>query len=76
MVCTDSEQLGRLATVWEYARHAAGSAATVCLVAPDPAGGYERDSVQYDLGQATMSISSTTWSTAAAGSAFRPAPQA
>jgi nitroreductase len=56
VVCTDPGQLGRLATVWEYARHVAGSAATVCLVAPDPAGGYERDSVQYDLGQATMSI--------------------
>jgi nitroreductase len=56
VACTDRQQLERLATVWEYARHVAGSAATVCLVAPEPAAGYERDSVHYDLGQATMSI--------------------
>jgi nitroreductase len=56
VVCTDREQLVQLATVWQYARHVASSAATICLVAPQPAEGYERDSVHYDLGQATMSI--------------------
>jgi nitroreductase len=56
VVCTDREQLQALSKVWQYARHVATSAATICLVAPQAEGGYERDSIQYDLGQATMSI--------------------
>ena len=56
VVCTDREQLIELANVWRGARHVATSAATVALVAPitdDPA---ERASIDYDLGQATMSL--------------------
>jgi nitroreductase len=56
VVCTDREQLARLATVWQHADHVASSAATICLVAPVPGEGYQRDSIHYDLGQATMSI--------------------
>jgi nitroreductase len=56
VVCTDREQLEALSKVWRYARHVATSAATICLVAPRSEGGYERDSIHYDLGQATMSI--------------------
>ena len=56
VVCTDREQLQALSKVWQWARHVATSAATICLVAPRAEGGYERDSIQYDLGQATMSI--------------------
>ena len=32
------------------------SAATICLVAPRSEDGYERDLIQYDLGQATMAM--------------------
>jgi nitroreductase len=56
VVCTDREQLAQLAKVWRGARHVAGSAATIALVAPVPGDARTRDLVQYDLGQATMSI--------------------
>jgi nitroreductase len=56
VVCTDREQLVQLATVWRGARHVAGSAATIALIAPDPDDARSRESIQYDLGQATMSI--------------------
>jgi nitroreductase len=56
VVCTDREQLARLATVWRGARHVAGSAATIALIAPNPDDVRSRELIQYDLGQATMSI--------------------
>jgi nitroreductase len=56
VVCTDREQLRELSTVWRGAGHVASSAATICLVAPRSDGQHERESIQYDLGQATMSI--------------------
>ena len=56
VLCTDREQLAQLATVWRGARHVAGSAATIALVAPNPDDDRSRDLIQYDLGQATMSI--------------------
>jgi nitroreductase len=56
VVCTDREQLQALSKVWQWARHVASSAATVCLVAPSAGDERERASIQYDLGQATMSI--------------------
>jgi nitroreductase len=56
VVCTDREQLAQLAKVWRAAGHVAGSAATIALVAPTPGDARTRDLVQYDLGQATMSI--------------------
>jgi nitroreductase len=56
VVCTDREQLTQLAKVWRGARHVAGSAATIALVAPTPGDARARDLIQYDLGQATMSI--------------------
>ena len=56
VVCTDREQLQALARVWQGARQVAASAATVALVAPDAAERRARDLVQYDLGQATMSM--------------------
>lgn len=54
VVCTDRDQLQDLARVWRGAGHVARSAATIALVAPTE--GHARESVQYDLGQATMSI--------------------
>ena len=56
VVCTDRHQLGQLARVWRSAGHVARSAATIALVAPVPDDVRGRDLVQYDLGQATMSI--------------------
>ena len=56
VVCTDREQLAQLARVWRSAGHVARSAATIALVAPLTDDARARDLVQYDLGQATMSI--------------------
>ena len=56
IVCTDPEQLTELARVWRSAGHVARSAATIALVAPIPEDARTRDLVQYDPGQATMSI--------------------
>lgn len=56
VVCTDRGQLVELANVWRGAGHVATSAATIALVAPvtdDPA---RRASIDYDLGQVTMSL--------------------
>jgi len=56
VVCTDPEQLAQLAGVWRGARHVAGSAATIALVAPRAEDARTRELIQFDLGQATMSI--------------------
>ncbi|HEX7995776.1 MAG TPA: nitroreductase [Streptosporangiaceae bacterium] len=54
VVVTDRDQLSRLAGVWIGGKHIAGSAATIALITP--ADEAARGSVQFDLGQATMSI--------------------
>lgn len=56
VVCTDRDQLEALAGVWQSAGHVAESAATIALVAPGAESPRARESIQYDLGQATMSI--------------------
>ncbi|HEV3494834.1 MAG TPA: nitroreductase family protein [Actinomycetes bacterium] len=56
VVCTDREQLTQLARVWRGAGHVARSAATIALVAPNPDDARSRDLIQYDLGQATISV--------------------
>jgi nitroreductase len=56
IVCTDREQLAQLAGVGPAARHVAGSAAAIALVAPRSDDTRMRDLVQFDLGQATMSM--------------------
>lgn len=55
VVVTERDQLERLAQVWRGAGHVAGSAATIALIAPAH-DDERRDWVQYDLGQATLSI--------------------
>ena len=52
----ERERLVQLARVWQGAGPVAHSAATIALVAPLPQGERQRDRLQYDLGQATMSI--------------------
>jgi nitroreductase len=56
VVVTDRERLRELAGVWRWARHVAASAATIALVMPASDDRDERDTLQYDLGQVTMSI--------------------
>jgi nitroreductase len=56
IVCTDREQLQDLARVWRGAGHVARSAATIAIVAPRSDDQWTRESIQYDLGQATMDI--------------------
>ena len=56
VVCTDPEQLAQLAKVWRSGGHVARSAATIALIAPNAQDARSRDLVQYDMGQATMSI--------------------
>ena len=56
VVVTDRAQLTELAKVWQGARHVAGSAATLAVIAPTPNDEREQQLLQYDLGQATMSL--------------------
>ena len=56
VVVTDRERLERLSGVWRGAGHVADSAATIALIAPDADEQATRESIQYDLGQLTMSI--------------------
>jgi nitroreductase len=56
VVVTDKSQLERLSHVWRGARHLAGSAATIALIAPDEGEAMTRESIQYDLGQVTMAM--------------------
>ena len=56
VACTDRETLRHLAETWRGAGHVAGSAATVVLVAPIPEDQRARDWIEYDMGQATMSM--------------------
>ncbi len=54
VLVTDPDQLKQLATVWIGAGHVAGSAATIALIAD--ADSHDKGRVQFDLGQAAMSI--------------------
>lgn len=56
VVATDRGQLNDLSRVWRGAGHVARSAATIALVAPNADDPRVRESIQYDLGQVTMSI--------------------
>jgi nitroreductase len=50
------DQLLQLSHVWRGAGHVAHSAATIALIAPLPEADRHKDRLQYDLGQATMSM--------------------
>jgi nitroreductase len=56
VVVTERGRLEELAKTWRWARHVAGSAATIALVMPATEDRDRRDTLHYDLGQATMSI--------------------
>ena len=50
------DQLEKLSHVWRGAGHVAHAAAAIALIATLPADERQRNRLQYDLGQATMSI--------------------
>src|SRR5262245_46837819 len=56
VVVTERRRLQELAQVWQFGGHVATSAATVALVAPEASDAHTRESIQFDLGQAAMSI--------------------
>lgn len=56
IVVTDRAQLEELSKCWRGAGHVARSTATIAMLAPMSDDSRERESIQYDLGQATMSI--------------------
>ena len=56
VVVTDRAQLERLSGVWRGARHVAGAAAAIAIVAPQPQDARQANLLQFDLGQATMAI--------------------
>ena len=56
VVVTDRDRLRELSSIWRYAAHVGTSAATIALVTPVSDDRDERDTFQYDIGQATMSI--------------------
>lgn len=56
VLVTGRERLQELAKVWRGADHVAGAAAAIALVAPIEAEDWRRDAVQFDLGQAAMSM--------------------
>jgi nitroreductase len=56
VVVSRKQDLEALTKVWRGAWHAAGSAVVVALVGPDVDDQWNRDRLQYDLGQVTMSM--------------------
>jgi nitroreductase len=56
VVVTDRDDLRELSRAWRYAAHVGTSATTIVLVIPASSDRDERDTLWYDLGQATMSI--------------------
>jgi nitroreductase len=56
VLVTERGRLSDLAKVWQGAGHVARSAATVALVAPSQQEPRQREILEYDLGQATMSL--------------------
>lgn len=56
VVVIERERLRDLARTWRYAAHVATSAATIALCIPGSEDRDDRETFQYDLGQATMSM--------------------
>ncbi len=68
VVCTNRSQLSELTGVWQGAKHIAGAAAAVAVIVEDLDDGRTRETMQYDLGQLTMSMMvwRRIWASAAA----------
>jgi nitroreductase len=56
VLCTEREQFQELSKVWRGGWHVAGSAATIALLVPMADDEGTRRSIEFDLGQATVSM--------------------
>ena len=56
VLVTDRHRLVELAEVWQGAKHVAGAAAAIAIVAPQPQDDRQSALLQYDLGQATYAM--------------------
>ncbi len=56
VVVMDRARLVRLAEVWRYGAHLAGAAAAIAFVAPASDDPEQRETNQFDMGQAAMSV--------------------
>ena len=56
VVCTERALLQELAKVWRSAGHVATSAATIAVIAQQTDDATTRESIEFDLGQATVSM--------------------
>jgi len=59
VLVTDRDDLVELSQVWQGARHVAGSAATIVIVAPITDDARRAGLIEYDLGQATIQMAVT-----------------
>lgn len=53
---TERDRLQRLAGVWRYGEHIAGAAAAIAFVGDATADAAQRETIQFDIGQAAMSV--------------------
>lgn len=53
---TERDRLQRLAGVWRYGEHIAGAAAAIAFVGDATADAGQRETIQFDIGQAAMSV--------------------
>ena len=60
VLVTNRAQLVELAKVWQGAKHVAGAAAAIAIVAPEPKDDRQSALLQYDLGQATYAMTVAT----------------
>jgi nitroreductase len=56
VVLEDRARLGRLADVWRYGAHLAGAAAAIAFVGAASDDPEQRETIQFDMGQAAMSV--------------------
>jgi nitroreductase len=61
IVITDRAHLEDLSTVGAWTAHLAGAAFAVALITPDVVEGWERESIAYDLGNASQNMMLTAW---------------
>jgi len=78
VVCTDRQQLTELAGVWQGAKHIAGAAVAVAVIVEETDDSQTRETMQYDLGQLTMSmmVAATDLGIGSAHAAVRDQPLA
>jgi nitroreductase len=78
VVSTDRQQLTELAGVWQGAKHIAGAAVAVAVIVEETDDSQTRETMQYDLGQLTMSmmVAATDLGIGSAHAAVRDQPLA